>query len=407
MAQQMNPSSQSSTDASIENWSPQFESVPADLGIQPEKLVTASRIDTVKDTPIMEDSDEPSKFSLDSDRQKSVGGSVLDTYLYQMGSIPRLTQDEELSIFFKIDKYRKRINECYQELMTYPLKINPEDLPSPQSLTDQIAAGSFGPPTEKFLFDLVAQIQHLNAKILTAKNYVVEANLRLAVCIAKKYQERGLDLPDLIQEANIGLISAVNHFDWRRGVKFSSYASWWIQQAIGRSIANHGRTVRVPSYLLNDIGKVNRAKARFIQNTNREPNPKEISEATGFSVKKIMELNRISADSMSLEHCISTETGGEFEELIRCEQAMDPLTDMIASSLAEEVKLAIAELPPREKQIVQLRYGLDNTEEHSLQEIGSILNLSRERVRQLEARALNRLRHPARSKKLSEFLFSK
>ena len=110
---------------------------------------------------------------------------------------------------------------------------------------------------------------------------------------------------------------------------------------------------------------------------------------------------------MSLEHCISTETGGEFEELIRCEQAMDPLTDMIASSLAEEVKLAIAELPPREKQIVQLRYGLDNTEEHSLQEIGSILNLSRERVRQLEARALNRLRHPARSKKLSEFLCSK
>ena len=406
MAQQMNPSSQSSTEASIENWSPQFESVPADLGIQPEKLVTASRVDMGQDTPIMEDSDESSKFSLDSDRQKSVGGSVLDTYLYQMGSIPRLTQDEELSIFFKIDKYRKRINECYQELMTYPLKINPEDLPSPQSLTDQISAGSFVPPTEKFLFDLVAQIQHLNAKILTAKNYVVEANLRLAVCIAKKYQERGLDLPDLIQEANIGLLNAVNHFDWRRGVKFSAYASWWIQQAIGCSIANHGRTIRVPVYLLNDMRKVNRAKARFYQNTNREPNLKEISEATGFSVDKIMELNQISADATSLEDCISMETGGEIEELISCEQAMNPLTDVIMKSLVEEVRVAIAELPPREKQIVFLRYGLENSEEHSLQEIGVILNLSRERVRQLETRALNRLRHPSRSKKLNEFLFS-
>ena len=406
----MNPSSQISTEASeasIEKWSPKFESLPADLGIQPDALTPESPMDTAYSTPIMEDADESSKSSLDSDRQKSVGGSVLDTYLYQMGSIPRLTQDEELGIFFKIDKYRKRINECHQELMTYPLKIDPEDLPSPQSLTDLIAAGSFVPPTKKYLFDLVGQIQHLNAKIHTVKNYVVEANLRLAVCIAKKYQERGLDLPDLIQEANIGLINAVDHFDWRRGVKFSAYASWWIQQAIGRSIANHGRTIRVPSYLLNDITKVNRAKVRFLQSTNREPNPKEISEATGFPVNKIMELNRISAGSMSLEDCISTETGGEFEELIRCEQAMDPLTDMIASSLVEEVKLAIAELPPREKQIVNLRYGLDNSEEHSLQEIGIILNLSRERVRQLEAKALNRLRHPSRSKKLREFLYSK
>ena len=407
MAQQMNPSSKFSTEASIENWTPQFESVPADLGIQPETLAPVSRNDMGQDTPIMQDTDESSESSLGSACEKSMAGSVLDTYLYQMGSIPRLTQDAELGIFFKIDKYRKRINECYQELMTYPLEIDPEDLPSPQSLTNQIAAGSFVPLTKKYLFDLVGQIKHLQSEIHTVKNYVVEANLRLAVCIAKKYQERGLDLPDLIQEANIGLINAVNHFDWRRGVKFSAYASWWIQQAIGCSIANHGRTIRVPSYLLNDISKVNRAKTRFIQNTNREPNSKEISEATGFSVKKIMELNRISADSMSLEDCISTETGGEVEELIRCEQAMDPLTDLIASSLVEEVKLALAELPPREKQIVYLRYGLDNTEEHSLQEIGMILNLSRERVRQLEARALNRLRHPARGKKLSEFLFSK
>ena len=406
MAQQMNLSTQIFTEAPIEDWSPQFESVPADMGIQPKAFAQVSRMGTAQFPPAMEDAVETLEPSLDSDHQESLGGSILGTYLYQMGSIPRLTQDEELDVFVKIEKYRKRINECYQELMTYPLEMDTEDLPSPLSLKNQIVAESFVPPTQKYLLELVGHIQHLQAAIRTAKNRVVEANLRLAVCIAKKYQQRGLELPDLIQEANIGLINAVNHFDWRRGVKFSAYASWWIQQAIGGGIANHGRTIRVPVYLLNDIRKLNRAKARFHQNTNLEPNLKEISEATGFSVDKIMELNQISADATSLEDCISMETGGEVEEIIPCEQAMNPLTDMITKSLIEEVKMAIAELPPREKQIVFLRYGLENSEEHSLQEIGVILNLSRERVRQLETRALNRLRHPSRSNKLSEFLFS-
>lgn len=406
MAEQMNPSSQIAAEASSEKWSPPFESVPADLGIQPKAPPPVSHMGTVQNTAEMEDADGTVKPPLDSDCQKSIRGSGLDTYLYQMGSISRLTQDEELSIFIKIEKFRKRINERYQELMTYPLEMDPEDLPSPHSLNNQIAGKSFVPSTQKYLYELVGQIQYLQAEIHTAKNRVVEANLRLAVCIAKKFQERGLDLPDLIQEANIGLINAVDHFDWRRGVKFSAYASWWIQQSIGCSIENHGRTIRVPSYLLNDIRKVNRAKARFFQNTNREPNLNEISEATGLSVNKITELNQISADTMSLEDCISTETGGEVEELIACERAMDPLTDMITKSLVEEVKLAIAELPPREKQIVFLRFGLENGEEHSLQEIGMVLNLSRERVRQLEARALTRLRHPSRSKRLTDFLFS-
>lgn len=402
----MNQSSQISTEASIENWSPQFESAPADLGIQPEALAPVSRMGTAKNNAPMEDADGAFKPSLDLDCEKEVRGSVLHTYLSQMGNIPRLTHDEELSIFFKIEKYRKRIKEFYEELMTFPLEIDSEDLPSPHSLKNLIAAKSFVPPTQEFLLELVGHIQFLEAEIHTAKNRVVEANLRLAVCIAKKYQERGLDLSDLIQEANIGLINAADHFDWRRGVKFSAYASWWIQQAIGRSIANHGRTIRVPSHLLNDINKVNRAKARFYQNTNREPNPKEISEATGLSVKKITELNRISADSMPLEDCISAESGGEVDALIPCEQAVDPLTGIITKSLVEEVNLAIAELPPREKQIVFLRYGLENSEEHSLREIGIKLNLSRERVRQLEARALSRLRHPSRSNRLNDFLFS-
>lgn len=402
----MNQSSQISAEASVKNWSPQFESVPADLGIQPESFAQASSIRPEQDAVAMEDADGAIRPPLDSDCEKDARGGVLHTYLSQMGDFTRLTQDEELSIFLKIEKYRKRINECYEELMTFPLEIDSEDLPSPHYLKKKIAAKSFVPPTQEFLLELVGHIQFLQAEIHTAKNRVVEANLRLAVCIAKKYQERGLDLPDLIQEANIGLINAVDHFDWRRGVKFSVCASWWIQQAIGRSIANHGRTIRIPSHLLSDISKVNRAKARFFQNTNREPDPKEISEATGLSAKKITELNRISADSMSLEDCISPDTGGEVEALVPCEQASDPLTGVITKSLIEEINLAIGALPPREKQIVFLRYGLENCEEHSLQEIGMMLNLSRERVRQLEARALSRLRHPSRSDRLNDFLFS-
>ena len=327
---------------------------------------------------------------------------LLSTYLHQIGKIPRLTSEEETNLFIKIEKRRLQIDELYQELVAYLPDLSLTNPPSNAILNRSIIAESFPQSTEEHLLELVQHIKLYNAEADAAKNRIVEANLRLAVCIAKKYRERGLDLLDLVQEASIGLLQAVDHFDWQRGVKFGAYASWWMQQAIGRSIANHGRTIRLPAYVLSEIRKVNRVEASLHQQTNREPSRKEVAEASGLSVDRLLLLDRLTANTVSLESYTSSGQGG-IEDFVACEKTPNPLADLTRQNLVDEVKTALTELPPREQQIVSLRYGLENGKEHSLQEIGSLLNLSRERIRQLEVRALNRLRHPARCERFRDF----
>lgn len=353
----------------------------------------------------------PDRFPIDaaSDDSKPFENSYSDredgllrTYLHQIGKIPRLTQAEETHLFIKIEKRQLQIDELYQELVTYLPDISLDNPPSTVILNRRIIDESFSQSTEKYLLDLVQHIKLCNAEISAAKNRLVEANLRLAVCIAKKYRERGLDLLDLVQEASIGLLQAVDHFDWQRGVKFGAYASWWMQQAIGCSIANHGRTIRLPAYILNEIRKVNRVEASLYQQTNREPSREEVAEASGLSVDRLLLLDRLTANTVSLETYTRSGQGG-IEDFVACEKTPNPLTEISRQSLVDEVKTALTTLPPREQQIVSLRYGLENGREHSLQEIGALLNLSRERIRQLEVRALNRLRHPARCEHFRDF----
>ncbi|MYE90924.1 sigma-70 family RNA polymerase sigma factor [Candidatus Poribacteria bacterium] len=327
---------------------------------------------------------------------------LLRTYLHQIGKIPRLTQEEETNLFIKIEKRQLQIDELYQELATYLPGLSLDDPPSTAILNRKIIAESCPQSTEVYLLDLVEHIKLYNVEIDTAKNHIVEANLRLAVCIAKKYRERGLDLLDLIQEASIGLLQAVDHFDWQRGVKFGAYASWWMQQAIGCGIANYGRTIRLPAYILGEIRKVNRVEASLHQQTNREPSRKEVAEASGLTIDRLMLLDRLTANTVSLESYTSSGQGG-IEDFVACEKSPNPLAELTRQNLVDQVKTVLTELPPREQQIVSLRYGLENGKEHSLQEIGSLLNLSRERIRQLEMRALNRLRHPARCEHLRDF----
>ena len=355
--------------------------------------------ESLEEFPIDTANDSPKPFET---RYSDQEDGLLRTYLHQIGKIPRLTQVEETNLFVKIEKRRLQIDECYRELATYLPDLSLDNPPSTATLNHRIIAESFPQSTEEYLLDLAQHIQLYSAEIDTAKNCIVEANLRLAVCIAKKYRERGLDLLDLVQEASIGLIQAIDHFDWQRGVKFGAYASWWMQQAISCGIANHGRTIRLPAYLFNEIRKVNRAEANLNQQTDCEPSREEVAEASGLTVDRLLLLDRLTANTVSLETYTSSGQGG-LEDFIACEKTPNPLAEISRQDLVDEVKTVLTELPPREQQIVSLRYGLENGKEHSLQEIGTLLNLSRERIRQLEVRALNRLRHPTRCERLRDF----
>ena len=329
---------------------------------------------------------------------------VLGAYLNQIGNIPRLTPEEETSAFIRIEKSQTRIEEFYCELAFHIPDLDPEKPPLLGPLKRQISDAHLSTLNRTYLFNLVQHIQFIEEDIQTTKNRLVEANLRLVVCIAKKYRERGLELPDLIQEANLGLINAVNRFDWRKNVKFSAYASWWIQQAIGCGIANQGRTIRIPAHLLETCRKVERSRCDLQQRQAKEPSLAQLSDATGLPIEKITRLPQLTAQVISLDACIDGESSSTIEDTLSCEHTPNALSEIVHKEIIEEVRKALKELPPREKQIAELRFGLEDGCEHSLQEIGSILGLSRERIRQLEARALNCLSRRTRGTRLHEFL---
>ena len=379
-----------STETHIDNLAiPKLRFVPTDAQIQ----------ESPEEFPIDAANDNAQAFET---RYSDQEDGVLRTYLHQIGKIPRLTQDEETNLFTKIEKRRLQIEELYQELVANLPDISLDNPPSTAILDRKIIAEAFPQPTKEYLLDVVQHIKLYDGEVNAAKNRIVEANLRLAVCIAKKYRERGLDLLDLVQEASIGLLQAVDHFDWQRGVKFGAYASWWMQQAMGCGIANHGRTIRLPAYILGEIRKMNRAEASLHQQINREPSRKEVAEASGLTVDRLLLLDQLTTNTVSLESYTSSGQGG-IEDFVACEKSPNPLAELTRQNLVDEVKTALTELPPREQQIVSLRYGLENGKEHSLQEIGSLLNLSRERIRQLEVKALNRLRHPTRCERFQDF----
>ena len=374
-----------------DSWEPVIRGVPTETGL----LSPIER----SPSPAGALEIEPTESSC-PDRENGVIG----TYLNQIGNIPRLTPEEETSAFIRIEKSQKQIEEYCCELAVHLPHIDPENPPLSDTLKQQISDSRLSSLDQSYLSDLAQYIQILEDEIHTFKNRIVEANLRLVVCIAKKYRERGLELLDLIQEANIGLINAVNRFDWRRNVKFSAYASWWIQQAIGCGIANHGRTVRIPGHLLETCRKVERSRYNLQQQQAKEPSLAQLSEVTGLPIEKITLLPQLTAQVISLDACIDGESSSTIEDTLSCEHTPNALAEIVRKEIIKEVRKALEELPSREKQIAELRYGLVDGCEHSLQEIGSILGLSRERIRQLEARALNCLSRRTRGTRLQEFL---
>ena len=292
-----------------------------------------------------------------------------------------LTENPIWKAFFK--KFKKDFNEIRQRLVEFSEKIG-------------LSVGDFK--------KLVSRIQKGERESRVAKKEMVEANLRLVISIAKKYTNRGLQFLDLIQEGNIGLMKAVDKFEYRRGYKFSTYATWWIRQAITRSIADQARTIRIPVHMIETINKIVRTQRQIMSEFGREPTPEELSKKLAMPLEKVRKVLKIAKEPVSLETPVGDEEDSSLGDFIEDKNALQPLDTAIQSNLSESTTKILASLTPREERDLRMRFGIGMNTDHTLEEVGLQFSVTRERIRQIEAKALRKLKHPSRSKQLKSFL---
>ena len=283
--------------------------------------------------------------------------------------------------FFK--KYKNDFNEIRERLVEFSLKMG-------------LSVGEFK--------KLVNRIQKGERESRIAKKEMVEANLRLVISIAKKYTNRGLQFLDLIQEGNIGLMKAVDKFEYRRGYKFSTYATWWIRQAITRSIADQARTIRIPVHMIETINKIVRTQRQIMSEFGREPTPEELAKKLAMPLEKVRKVLKIAKEPVSLETPVGDEEDSSLGDFIEDKNALQPLDTAIQSNLSESTTKILASLTPREERVLRMRFGIGMNTDHTLEEVGLQFSVTRERIRQIEAKALRKLKHPSRSKQLKSFL---
>jgi RNA polymerase primary sigma factor len=258
--------------------------------------------------------------------------------------------------------------------------------------------------TPRQLKMILRKVEDSLEKAKRAKSELIEANLRLVVSIAKKYTNRGLQFLDLIQEGNIGLMKAVDKFEYQRGYKFSTYATWWIRQAITRAIADQARTIRIPVHMIETINKLIRTSRYLVQEHGREPTPEEIAEKMEFPLEKVRKVLKIAKEPISLETPIGEEEDSHLGDFIEDKKVLSPTDAVVNFNLAEQTRKVLTTLTPREEKVLRMRFGIGEKADHTLEEVGRDFDVTRERIRQIEAKALRKLRHPSRSKQLKSFI---